>query len=617
MINSNLINSNLTEPPLRVAILSDSDIQRTKLKQLLKTQGSQIVHEDTLGAYHPNDLANPTDVLLVDLTNASEISLQKIDELIEDNRIPILFNDGETIPNEDGPVRDDWVNTLTNKIFTLANRPVYKAPKKKKQMLQKNELGKLKSDNTPESLLKKDFPRTTIVSKSKTHRNILQNMLIHQGLTSVDIKSFDDVDIKKMQQTCDILILDQHNISKEDIKTYEMLKKQQKLGYIICNSSKLPLRSKDRQVLGIKLIKKLTSKASRCYVGAPNKTPNALLESKLYAPNQSTTNHSSSDIADLGLENKGVENKVSSIDVKTNRQTKTIKIEPIDISKSPLFKQKPAHCWADRLSDALAGVRRNLRSIERNKINLKGIKKPENDKTTNKANNSHAKSNIVALTPTINETTAKKKPLAASSNLIEKKKTSFFIEPIIKKVAQSAPIKNSAAENVKCNAKKMETDRNNNLSILDIYNNMVNAIKRTPSEPDSNISMFADSADNSMSAKLSTKQSAATTSPLQLSEKVPAQTRKKLSKKKSVQKNEMSNFSHADLEFSQELFTDNMQSDSGELEFGIELNSLKENLDISQNDQEEISMFIDANTVEKEKSGKIFGIDWSNPFKSS
>ncbi len=586
-----MINSSLTEPPLRVAILSDSAIQRARLKQLLKTQGSQIVHEDTLGAYHPNDLANPTDVLLVDLKNASEMSLQKLDVLIEDNRLPVLFNDGETIPNEEGPVRDDWVNNLTNKIFTLANRPVYKAPKKNKRMLQKNELDELKLDNTLESLLKKDFPRTIIISKSKTRRNILQNVLIHQGLTSVNSRSFDETDIKKMQQTCDILLLDQNNIGEEDIEAYEMLKTQKKLGYIICDSSKLPLRSKDRQVLGIKLIKKLTSKASQCCVNAPNTTTNALFEGKRDVPSQSTTNRSSSDVAHLSLENKGLENKVSSNDAKANTQTKTIKMDPIDIPESPSFKQEPAN-WADRLADTLAGVRRNLRSIERSKINLKGIKNPkiENDKTTkSKANNSHANNNIAPLLP-INKTTASEKLIAASNNSIKKKKTSFFTKPVIKKV--------------------IETDKNNNSGILDIDRNMVAAVKQVPSESDSNISMLIDSADNSTP----TKQSAAT-STLQLPEKAPAQTRKKLNNKKPVQKNEIPDSVPADFEFSQELLANNNQFDGGGLEFDIELSSLKENLDIFENGQDEIPMFMGADTVEKEKSGKIFGIDWSNPFK--
>ncbi len=598
-----MINSSFAEPLLRVAILSDSAIQRAKLKQLLKTQGSQIVHEDTLGAYHPNDLANPTDVLLVDLKNASDMSLQKLDELIDDNRVPVLFNDGETIPSEDGPVRDDWVNNLTNKLFTLANRPIYKAPKKKNQKLQKNKFNEFKLNTILEPILKKDFPRTTIISKSKTRRNILQNVLIQQGLTTVHIRSFDDADVKEMQKICDILLLDQHNIGGEDIAAYEMLKIQKKLGYIICDSSKLPIRSKDRLALGIKLIKKLTSKASRCCINTPDTTPNALFEGEHYIPNKSATDHSSSNAV-----NSGIKNNVSSIDIKANTQTITSKMEPIDIPRSPLFKQDPAH-WADRLSDALAGVRRNLRSIERNKINLKEIKntKVENDKTKSKADNKYInnnyvnnKDNIIPLTSVANKTTTIKKPVGANNHSIKKKKASFFIEPIIKKVVQPAPLKNSISPKVKHNPKNKEIETNSNSGILDIYSDMVEAVKQVPPESNAKISMFMDT-----TAK----------NTLQLAKKTSAQGEKVPSKKKSAQKKKINNSASADLEFSQELLTNNNQFDGGGLEFDIELSSLEENLEIFENGKDAISMFMDVDTVKKEKTGKIFGIDWSNPFK--
>lgn len=118
----NMGNDSVVSSPLRVTILSDSAVQRASLKRLLNQQGSQIVFENSLGGYNPEYLKNPTDVLLVDLKNAGDNSLAKLDDLLDNNDIPVLFNDGATIPTDAGPTRDDWVNNLTSKLYHLANK---------------------------------------------------------------------------------------------------------------------------------------------------------------------------------------------------------------------------------------------------------------------------------------------------------------------------------------------------------------------------------------------------------------------------------------------------------------------------------------------------------------
>jgi len=286
-----MINNNAVGAPLRVTILSDSVLQRANLKQVLKKHGSQIVHENSLGAYRPQDFATSADVVLVDLKNAGDLSLKKLETLLENNQTPILFNDGETIPTENGPVRDDWVNNLTHKLFEIANKPAQEAAKNRT----------LLSNNSKR--VKKTPLRVTIVSKSKTRRNVLRHVLLNQGMEGVYSESLVDADIEQIRKTSDLLLLDRHNIGGEDIFTFEALKKQKLVGYIICDSSKLLLgnrTSKDRRILGTFLIKKLTSKA------------------KLLRLNQT---------------------KITNAAV------------------APMFGQDPVH-WADRLSIALENVRK-------------------------------------------------------------------------------------------------------------------------------------------------------------------------------------------------------------------------------------------------------------------
>jgi len=594
-----MINNDLAETPLRVAILSDSAIQRAALKQVLKNQGTQIVHEDSLGAYHPNDLAGPTDVLLVDLKNAGDLSLQKLDDLLEDNRLPILFNDGETIPTDEGPVRDDWVNNLTTKLFILANKPIYKISKK-------NKVTKLKPSDSTNTLLKKDFPRITIVSKSKTRRNVLQNILHYQGLTTVHIKSFDDVDIEKTRKTTDILLLDQHNIGEGDIKFFETLKKQKIMGYIICDSSKLPLRSKDRQALGAKLTQKLTSKASRLYLNKPDATPNALYEGG------HSTQNKPKNVPTIGEKTKLIEDTGRQIDLKVDMET-------IEIAKAPLFKQDPAH-WADRLSDALAGVRRNLRAIERNKISSKENTRSNNTalKTANdtipaETNNNDAKNRVGPLSLTPNGTNS-------TAILLKQKQTQFVIEPIIKKTARPTPLNNSASQNTLQNAEhntKATSDTIENdadSAILDIDGDMAATVKHVPTESDSNATLLLDSSDHDTSIEKPVENNTLELTENLSLQKPPQKSLDKKSKptKKKVELIELPDSPPSNFEFSNELIENNMLSGEKELEFNLELSTLNL-LDTYENDGNDLSML--GGSSKKEKGKKIFGIDWSNPFK--
>ena len=530
MINKPSVNS-----PLRVTILSDSVVQRASLKTLLTGQGSKIIDENSLGGYDPDAPHDPTDVLLIDLKNAADLSLDKLEDLMDNSRIPVLFNDGATIPSAEGPVRDDWAHNLTNKLYKLANKELDNpALKNKKKRRPSKPVSANKFQNTKAPALKKDFPRVAIISKSRTRRNVLKNLLNQQGLVNIKTQSFNDADLSKLNKFVDILLVDKHNIiDKNDISSFGYITKQKNIGHLVCNSSKIPLDNNKREALGNKLLKKLTSIATELSVNETTAAPVARFESNHFL------------------------NKQPESDVTTQSDVSTPEEQSSNTQKAPFFKMDPAH-WADRLSDALAGVRKNLRSMEKNKVEQK-------------------ESSSVAA--------------ADDANL-----TSQYTD---QKVVQ-LPVKSRQRKTTQKKEKIAEkgTESQANPGILDIYSDMLKAVKEVPAESETT-SMFSE---HRAPVNLDIKES-------QEPEKTSSPTQ---AEKETVSANinfKQENFS-SDFAFGEDFVLD---ANDNDLAFELELRSLKEELDIFESDKEELSLFTDSPAPERKK--KLLGINWSNPFK--
>ncbi len=532
MINKTSVNS-----PLRITILSDSVVQRASLKTLLTGQGSKIVDENSLGGYDPDAPHDPADVLLVDLKNAADLSLDKLEDLMDNSRIPVLFNDGATIPATEGPVRDDWAHNLTNKLYKLANKELDNpALKNKKKRRPSKNVSANKFQNKKAPALKKDFPRVAIISKSKTRRNVLKNLLNQQGLIHIKTQSFNDADLNKLNKSVDILLVDKHNIvDRNDISSFSHIVAQNNIGHLVCNSSKIPLDSNKREALGNKLLKKLTSIATQLSVNETTAAPVARFDSNHFLTNKSGIDAVTQ--PDVSISEEPSNN--------TNNQ------------KAPFFKMDPAH-WADRLSDALAGVRKNLRSIENNKVERK-------------------ESSSVAAADDVN----------LANQYTDQKVVQLPVKPR----------QNKTTEDKERIAKK-GTEPQSNPGILDIYSDMLKAVKEVPSESETPSLFSEHRAPVNLDINESQKPEK-TSSPKQTAkETVSAEINLK-------QDNFLSDF-----EFSDDLVLD---ANDNDLAFELELRSLKEELDIFESDKGEFSLFADSPAPEKKK--KLLGISWSNPFK--
>jgi len=531
-----MINKPSVNVPLRVTILSDSVVQRASLKTLLTGQGSQIVDENSLGGYDPDAPHDPTDVLLIDLKNAADLSLDKLEDLMDNSRIPVLFNDGATIPATEGPIRDDWAHNLTNKLYKLANKeldnPILKNKKKRRTS---NHVSANKFQNTKAPALKKDFPRVAIISKSKTRRNVLKNLLNQQGLINIRTQSFIDADVSKLNKSVDILLVDKHNIvDKNDISSFGHITKQNNIGHLVCNSSKIPLDSNKREALGNKLLKKLTSIASQLSVNATTAAPVARFESNNYLNNQPES------------------------DVTIQSNVSTTEEQSDSSQQAPFFKMDPAH-WADRLSDALAGVRKNLHAMEKNT-------------TEQKESSPVAAADDADLTSQHTDQKVVQLPVKPR----QQSKTTEKKEKIVEQDAESQT----------------------NPGILDIYSDMLKAVKEVPLESETTRLFSEHRAPVNLDIKES-QEPEKTSSPTQTEkDTVSAEINLK-----------QDNFS-SDFAFADDLVLD---ANDNDLAFELELRSLKEELDIFESDKEEFSLFADSPAPEKKK--KLLGISWSNLFK--
>jgi len=569
-----MINNSLTNSALRVTILSDSVVQRTSLKTLLSEQGSKIVGENSLGGYIPDAFDDAADVLLIDLKNADEKSLDKIEDLMDHSRIPVLFNDGATIPAADGPVRDDWANNLTKKLYKLANKESENPAYIRKQHRAMKIASDSKAKKNQTVTLKKIFPRVAIISKSKTRRNVLKNVLNQQGLVNINAQSFKDVNLADLHQSVDILLVDQHNLTeKNDKSSFSNITQQNKIGILICNSSRIPLDSKERMKLGNKLLKKLTSKATQLLM---NKKQITRFENNELSAKLSTN---SSNISDEDL--------MDQISI-SEHSTKTPSI-------APLFNKDPVH-WAEHLSDALAGVRNNLRTIEKRKIDITRAPMATNEYGSNNLLDENAEENTINLSVISN-------PGNKSTTIDNTAIVNIEIEETEPAVSftNNEQFETEVSYSDDENTENHETELLSNPGILDIYSDMLKAVKEVPSEFDSSF-LFTEK-QKSEDFAATDEQKPENISTFTDPDQIPALS--------NLDENQ--DHLSSDFQFSDEFIFNTGAGENNEVAFESELTSLKSDLDIFEDDKEDMLVFADSPPPSEKR--KLLGISWSNPFK--
>ena len=110
------------QAPLRVAVISQSQSQRSSLRQILETNGLQVVADQALSECAPGRLdGGLADVLLIDLDESFERELSSLDVLIEQSSLPILFNDSDVRYLDEDAKAGDWGRKLVSKLNALVN----------------------------------------------------------------------------------------------------------------------------------------------------------------------------------------------------------------------------------------------------------------------------------------------------------------------------------------------------------------------------------------------------------------------------------------------------------------------------------------------------------------
>lgn len=100
---------------LRVALIAEQKAQGRNLKELLETNGLEVILDQSIRDYDPDAVAlGQVDVLLVNLDEDASQEMERLETLIERSQVPILFNEGG-IPGGRG-----WGRKLISKLSGLA-----------------------------------------------------------------------------------------------------------------------------------------------------------------------------------------------------------------------------------------------------------------------------------------------------------------------------------------------------------------------------------------------------------------------------------------------------------------------------------------------------------------
>ncbi|MBI3776545.1 MAG: hypothetical protein HY273_13560, partial [Gammaproteobacteria bacterium] len=230
---------------MRVSIVSVSRNQREHLKRLIEQHGPRVVGMSGFRDYIlPRDEQYP-DVLLVDLDDADDASLTRIEGLLEQSNVPVLFNESTAVPTAPGPYRDDWVDNLVGKLYILAT--------------QRSLIAKAGLSERPRYAQTVDYslPNVLIVSHSKTRRRVLQIILAAQGIRDSTETAFESKFIAERIEHYDALLVDEHNVSPDEQKILSQLTSQTQVPVQVCNSSTVPYSGLARRQWGIQLAAKI------------------------------------------------------------------------------------------------------------------------------------------------------------------------------------------------------------------------------------------------------------------------------------------------------------------------------------------------------------------------
>lgn len=250
---------------MRVAVVSASRSQREHLKRLIEEHGPKVIGVSSFQDYYRAAGAQKPDVLLIDLDQADDASLARLERMVDQSKIPILFNESTAIPMMPGPYRDDWVDNLVGKLYGLAQKQ-HTAPSS--TLLDRPRF----SNTAPRHAL----PKVLVISHSKTRRRVLQIILASHAIKDTAetnyIAGYDRDNIAKY----DLLLLDEHNVGPEDSAAFEQLLSQSQVPVQICNSSHIPPAASERNQWGMKLAGQLIKLAKAR--SAINKVPQTTTE---------------------------------------------------------------------------------------------------------------------------------------------------------------------------------------------------------------------------------------------------------------------------------------------------------------------------------------------------
>lgn len=232
-------------PAMRVSIVSVSRNQREHLKRLIEQHGPRVVGMSGFRDYDLTRDEQHPDVLLVDLDQADDASLTRIERLLDQSNVPVLFNESTAVPTTPGPYRDDWVDNLVGKLYNLAtHRSLLIKPGLSDRPRYAQTVGHA-------------LPNVLIVAHSKTRRRVLQNILAAQGIRDSTETSFEPNFIAERMVHYDALLVDEHNVSPEEHMVLTSLTAQARVPVQVCNSSKIPYAAVPRRTWGIQLAGKI------------------------------------------------------------------------------------------------------------------------------------------------------------------------------------------------------------------------------------------------------------------------------------------------------------------------------------------------------------------------
>ncbi|MFA7593043.1 MAG: chemotaxis protein CheB [Thiohalobacteraceae bacterium] len=104
-------------PPrqLRVALIAARDTQGGQIRKLLEAGDVQVILDQAIGDYRPEQVGTEdVDVLLVNLDEATSRDMDRLEALVEQSVVPILFNEDAQ------PIDNGWGRRLIAKLEDLA-----------------------------------------------------------------------------------------------------------------------------------------------------------------------------------------------------------------------------------------------------------------------------------------------------------------------------------------------------------------------------------------------------------------------------------------------------------------------------------------------------------------